>query len=152
MPTLQTVVTNGYLNLLRDAHGEASLVPSYFRFGEGGWTNQGGTKVPNTPEAAQEDLDCIDNASAYPTDSRFSYEKDLEAADIDTSDDAKVTIICALDPDEGSDDGSGAAPEYYELGIYNADDVLMFYSTFPKIQKESYQGVEIRIEVTFSGE
>lgn len=149
---LQTVVTNGYLNLLRDAHAEGSLTPTYFRFGEGGWANQGGTRVPLTPSADQEDLDCIDNASAYPSDSRFYFEKELESADIDTSDDAKVTIICALDPDEGSDDGLGGAPEYYELGIYNADDILLFYSTFPKIQKESYQGIEIRISVTFSGE
>jgi len=87
---------------------------------------------PWQPNAGQTDLDAVDKGL-------FTIRKDLELTDTvyQGAGTRTVRVTCELEAAEGNDDGSGAAPVYYEGGIYTSDDVLVMYFTWPGIKKTS---------------
>lgn len=132
----ETVLTTLFLQRQAETQaGGGPLVPAYFRIGEGGWQPQGLSRVPRTPLASQTDLDCLANPVSYPVDSRFVYQKDLSPISFSSPSPNVAEVACVVLPDDANNDGLGFPPEFYEIGLYTADGILLAYRTFGMQQK-----------------
>lgn len=147
---MNLIATTALFNLLREAHLGEVFTYSYFKIGEGGWKTVAGSRVPRNPDPALTDLDCLENPTRYPVSSRYSVQKTLTEADITHSEDGVLVIACELDVGEGNDpDGEDAdPPEYYELGVFTADDDMIYYCTFPKFEKLSDRVFHVDLTIT----
>lgn len=105
---------------------------SYFKVGEGGWVDPGTGKVRRTPDPTLTDLDCIVNPSRYPVDSRFTFQKTLQPNVDMVIDAGALKMTCTLAQLEANDDGLGNNPEFWEIGIFDEDDVMLIYATMPE--------------------
>lgn len=132
-----TVITDGMLARLSEVEGQGgnSVGAAYFKIGEGGWMMQGINKVPRTPDETLTDLDCIVNPGLYPVPSRFTFQKNISTLSIEVLGGGEVNITCSVNTGEANDDGYGNPPEFWEIGIFTADNVLLAYRTFNKQTK-----------------
>lgn len=119
----------------------------YFKIGTGGYIlGPGGTKVPKTPSESQEDLDSESNPN------EFTFQKDLTVSDLsfEFCDGIAYAVLRAfLDLSEANDDGTGAAPEFFEIGFFDPQDVLLFYTTIPGETKNASKTLNHFIYVNF---
>lgn len=133
---LQAVVTdNGRIAFAQSVLGPLVRPPyaqsfaKYFKIGEGGFiSGPGGTKEPKTPVGNEPDLESESDAGLY------TFQKELVAADLtyEVCDGIPYAVIRSfLDFGEANDDGSGGTPEFFEIGVFDEQDVLLFYATIP---------------------
>lgn len=122
---------------------------SYFKIGCGGWVDVGGTKEPVDPTTKMdlEDLDCIENPGSYPPASQYYFQKSLTAGDIAYEADRKSRATCIVSFTEANDDGYGDPPEFWEIGIFDENDVMVVYGTFPKETKTPDKEIEKEIRI-----
>lgn len=120
-----------------------------FKIGCGGWEDVGGEKVPIDPTTKYdlEDLDCIENAGSYPVESRFHFDKALSVSDISYEADRKSRATCVVSFTEANDDGYGNPPEFFEIGIFDQNGVMVVYGTFPKETKTPDKELEKEIRI-----
>lgn len=101
----------------------------YFKIGEGGFVlGAGGSKSPKTPDPSLTDLESVSDTALY------TFQKDFTAAELSYELDGSVPFAVAkafLDFTEGNDDGMGESPEYFEIGIFDENDVMLIYATIP---------------------
>ncbi len=147
------VLTEGGANLIRDAmlNGTVAPQPAYFKFGEGGWQTSGSTRVPRTPVATQTDLDAIQNPGLYPADSLYTFTGTFGLGDLTAEDPGTLKCRCLLDFADANDDGLGNDPEFYEIGVYAADDTLMGYCTFDRETKNALKQLEHYVRFNLGG-
>lgn len=149
MPTdIEAVVTDvGRLRLLQ-GWGQVSSLDDIttFKVGEGGWVTTPGGAVPRDPTdegpganrgPALTDLDCVDNPTDYPVDSRATFSKALAPGDFTITGNSTLEVTCTLAIGEFNDDGYGNFPDIYEIGLFNSAGTpeLVAYGTFPVVQK-----------------
>jgi hypothetical protein len=108
-----------------------------FKVGEGGWIDSSGGAIPRTPDPTLTDLDCIQNPSRYPVDSRAYFEKALVGGDITFVSPSTLRVEVGLTALEFNDDGLGNSPEIWEIGLYSLDQpgtglTMVAYGTFQK--------------------
>jgi hypothetical protein len=122
---------------------------SYFKIGCGGWTDSSGTKEPIDPTTKKglTDLDCIENSGSYPAASQYYFQKSLTSGDIAYEADRKSRGTCTISFTEANDDGLGNPPEFWEIGIFDENDVMVVYGTFPKETKTSDKEIEKEIRI-----
>ena len=66
----------------------------------------------------------------------YTFKKAIvPAADITFIEPNKSKILCLVAQPEANQDEEGNDPEFFEIGIYDADDVMLCYVTFPKETK-----------------
>lgn len=135
----ETVITDGMLVRASEAQGQSGLplAVGYFKIGEGGWVLSGISQVTRTPDPALTDLDCVENPSRYPASGRYVFQKNIGPTSITVVGDGVVDISCDVTPSEANDDGFGNAPEFWEVGIFTSDGVMLAYRTFNKQTKNS---------------
>lgn len=136
--SVQLVVTNlGKKWILREwgKFIDEAGVP-YFKVGEGGFIEKSGVKEPKDPQVTQTSLDSENDSDLFTYQKSFSEvdnELSEDAYTIDDSDPDKpiLEVIAFLDFDEANDDGSGSNPEFFEIGLFGSNDVLLAYGTYP---------------------
>lgn len=134
-------------------NGDTMLIPTKFRFGEGGWENvQFVGQVPRTPSQALTNVDVVANPSRYPADSRYYYEQAFAPGDV-TYDIPTRSVICRcfVDLGDANDDGNGNDPEFWELAVYDSANNMIAYSTFDKITKDNTLQIERFVTIRFGG-
>ncbi len=113
--------------------GDTSLgtlsVPSYFKIGEGGWIESATGKEPIDPDATLTDLTA--GTGIYTSPSDYVFQKSLSGSDYSYVSGRTFEIRCVVATGEANADSLNNPPEFFELGIFDADDNLLVYSTFP---------------------
>jgi hypothetical protein len=92
--------------------------------------------------------------SAAPRSARepwFTFRKTLLTTDVvETSPDSGVLLVtCLVTGSEANDDGFAAAPEFYELGLFDSDGTMVTYETFPIETKVLGRSLKHEIRVTY---
>ena len=157
---VSAVVSDGFRTMLarfysRDWAGPV-VYPTYFKIGCGGWVDPGGGREPVTPSSVLTDITANTSGLGFDytdDDSKFSYTKAFVLAP--TSDwtyvaPRRVRLRCFLDTGEGNGlTVAGNAPEYYEIGVFDSNNVMLVYSTFPIEVKTSDKTLEHYIYIDF---
>lgn len=130
----------------------------YFKIGTGGWEEVGGERVSRTPDPSLTDLDVIENPTRYPADERYSwnswvdnvapYPQRFEAADLSFQTPRTAVARCLVHFEEANDRGDGEAPEFWEIGVFDEDDEMVVYATFPKETKTEDHELEKEVRLT----
>lgn len=131
--------------LKRPPYGESYA--KYFKIGEGGYIlGPGGTKQPKTPDPSRTDLESESDPTLY------TFQKNLIVADLNFQicDSVPFAVVRTfLDYSEGNDDGFGSNPEFFELGIFDEQDVMLFYATMPGETKNAAKTLNHFIHINF---
>lgn len=135
---------------------ETFAIPLSFVMGEGGWTDPGGGKEPLPPDATLVDVTGLNpnglNTSSYPSGSQFTFAKVLSGLDLTFTSPSRLEVRCLVIASEANDDGTGAPPEFFELGIFDGAlgaGTMLAYSTFPIEIKTASKALEHVIFVDF---
>jgi hypothetical protein len=154
----QCVIQGVFTDVGRAANAQSMLGPlvrppyhesyfSYYKIGEGGYQlGPGGSKQPKTPDPSRIDLESVT------TPGLFTFQKSLTAADLSIEVDGTITYAvarCFLDYTEANDNGSGGYPEFFEIGIFDANNVMLIYATFPGETKNASKTLNHIIKANF---
>ncbi len=133
MADIVGVLSDAAKPLILDWIGGLAVVSeiSYFKVGEGGWIDPGSGAVPRDPDSALTDLDVIINPGSYPAEGDATFQKSFIGGDITKDSDTTLSCKCLLDTTEFNDDGYGNFPELWEIGVFNTDNVMIGYGTYP---------------------
>jgi len=122
--------------------------PLSFVIGEGGWQDLGGGKEPIPPDPTLTDV----TASGFPVGSQHTFAKALSGLDLTFTSPTRLEIRCFVAAGETNDDGTGAPPEFFELGVFDGilgAGTMLVYSTFPIEIKTASKALEHVIFVDF---
>lgn len=125
---------------------------AFFRIGEGGFVTQpGGLQVPADPDDTGLGYSSLDDvvAQGVGVNGLFRFQKTLTLADLTIDGQNVLYVRCLVDYGEANDNGLGAAPKFYELGVYDTNQVLVAYGTFPEEEKTPLRQIERRMKLTF---
>ena len=119
----------------------------YFKIGTGGFLlGPGGTKSPKTPDPSLTDVEAATLVGGY------FFQRDFAVADLDFDICEGVPFAIFrvfLDFTDANDDGFGNAPEFFEIGIFDPQDVMLFYTTFPGETKNPAKSLNHFVYVNF---
>lgn len=116
---------------------------SYFQIGEGGWVDTINGRVPKDPDPSRTELE----ATGAPGDLKF--QKALTAADVAFDTEAKAVVTAFVGLSEANDDGLGDSPRFFELGIFDSNDNMIVYATFPEETKTVTKTLNHVITIVF---
>lgn len=124
---------------------------SYFKVGLGGWEGS----APRTPDPSLTDLDIVEDQSRAILDKRYpsitSPPYVIEFSKIPSLISASgsvLTVTCALTNSEYNNDGTGASPVIWELGIFDTDDTMLVYATFSGVAKDSTRTLSFPVNLS----
>lgn len=164
--TVQAILTNKGHEVLAKSFGGPSgsfswSYGQFFKIGVDGYTIVGGEKQPVTPDPTLLDVQAA-------TSGHFWYRKTFQSADIlfiATStiqfraflDLANANGNSGIEPDTGTTvDGpknsstlSGAAPEFFEIGIFDPQNNMVAYGTFPQEVKLNTKTLNHLVSINF---
>ena len=115
----------------------------YFKIGEGG-SDAGPGSDPVDPDPALTDIE----AQGIGVNGLYYFEKDLVEANVVVLSPGVWEITITVASDEANDDGLGANPEFFEIGVFDKDDVMFCYGTFSEYVKVLGKTLEIVLTVT----
>lgn len=112
---------------------------SYFRIGEGGWTNTPQGRQPVDPDKTLTNI----TAPSFPApDSNYFFQKSFIAADLVAIPPQQLRVRCFVDVGEANLDNAGNPPSFFEIGIFDANNTMVAYSTFPMEVKTADKSLE----------
>lgn len=150
MASINTVVTDIWREKIAriyandDSLGGFSL-PSEFRIGEGGFKEEGGDKVPKDPDPSRTELE----APSLDVEDQFVFSKVLTSSDLSFISPTRVEIRCTVDSGEANEDKVGDNPEFFELGVFDDNGIMILYQTFAKEIKTSSKSLDHKLFVDF---
>lgn len=119
----------------------------YFKIGEGGFiSGPGGSKTPKTPVGNETDLESESNPNL------FTFQKEFSATDLsfELCEGIPYAVFRVfVDFSEANDDGFGGSPEFFEIGIFDEQNVLLAYTTMPGETKNGAKTLNHFIYVNF---
>lgn len=163
---IQAIMTNdGHAALAKSfggpSGGFAYSYGMYFKIGTGAWVSVGGQQQPVTPDPALHDIQAA-------TSGIYWYRKTFQPSDLLFVSPATMQFRAFLDltqangnplnePDtpthqDGPKNSStlgAAAPIFFEIGIFDANDVMVGYATFPGETKLDTKTLNHLISVNF---
>lgn len=147
-----TTITDSWLMKIADAVSADSFAfnAAFFRIGEGGWLQAGGVQAARSPDPTLVDIDCIQNPSRYPTNSRFYFQKSFTPEKIVEITPYSVRVECLIDTTEANDDGTGTSPEFWEIGVYDGEGTMICYTTFDRQPKDDSVALRHYITIQFA--
>lgn len=124
-------------------------LPHHFKIGCGGWVSTVSGEQPVDPDPTLTDITA--GTGSYTGDSAFFFQKNLVAgSDLFYIAPRRTRIHCFVDVGEGNGPTSGGnAPQYFELGIFDAAGTMLVYSTFPMEVKTVDKTLEHFIYIDF---
>lgn len=164
--TIQAVMTNVGREALAKSFGgpSGSYLYSYgklFKIGTAGWQQGVGVHEPQNPNPSYVDIQSIVSGVFY-------YQKTFQPADILFVSPFTIQFRCYLDlgeangnsmvePDTGaSQDGpknssslSGNTPVLFEIGLFDSNDVMVAYGTFPGETKLNTKTLNHLVNINF---
>ena len=170
MPVIPAVVTNlARANWPQMLGGLITFQQiSYFRVGEGGWFFNGLTlqREPRTPDPTLTDIDIkLDPArpllsKRYNVGENFGYyQKALLGSDFFFEGPTTLRVSCLLDNPEYNLENAGTliydvggpyvSPEIWEIGLFDAANIMVAYGTFPKETKDASKQIENIVRIVF---
>ena len=132
----------------------------YFKIGTGGYHDTGTILEPVTPDPALHDIQAA-------TSGIFWYKKTFQTSDFLFVAPATMQFRCFLDLTEANGDGSepntgdsldgpkqsstlgGQPPTFFELGIFDNQDVMVAYGTFPSETKLDNKTLNHLVNINF---
>lgn len=154
MATIVGVITDAgrekWSKYMAGVGGIHDIAGGGFKIGEGGWVDVP-PKVPKSPDPTLTDLDCIENAGSYPVDSRYVFPVAGTKAfkSVLWVSPSIIRLECELDFGDANDDGFGNPPEFWELGIYDSNGVMVAYFTFPVDIKTVLNQLLYEVDIIF---
>lgn len=115
----------------------------YFRIGMGGYIVTPSGRVPKTPSPS---LTAIE-ATGAPGDVYF--QKDFLLTDLTFIAPSTMQFRCRLSPVEGNDDGLGNPPRLFEIGVFDSNNNMIVYTTFPEQTKAANKLLTNFVQVYF---
>lgn len=134
---------------------------AYFRIGEGGWVYNPALlqRERRIPDPDLTNLDIILDAGRPALTRRYDvgesagyFQKTLTPADISAEGPGILRIGALLDNPEANletdlvlvydNGGPYVGPEFWEIGVFDTDDVMVLYGTFPRETKDAARQVE----------
>ena len=164
--TIQAVMTIGGRQALAQSFGGPSggfvySYGKYFKIGTAGYQSSVQGNVPQNPNAALGDIQSVVSGSFY-------YRETFQPADILFISPFTIQFRCILnttyangnpnyEPDTAANvDGpknssalSGNAPIFFEIGLYDDNDVMVAYGTFPGETKLNTKILNHLVNVNF---
>lgn len=139
-----------------------------FRIGEGGWIFNPlpAVREPRVPDPTLTYLDIIQDQIRLPLSKRYNvgenlgyFEKNLVPSDFSFESPTSLKVSCLLLNTEYNAKNDGTliydvggpytSPEMWELALFDADDVMVAYGTFPKQTKTGANPIENIVRITF---
>jgi hypothetical protein len=139
-----------------------------FRIGEGGWIFNLLTlqREPRAPDPTLTTLDIITDQIRFPLNKRYNvgetfgyFEKLMVLTDFSFEAPTTLKSSCLLTFTEYNFENDGTliydmggpyvSPEMWEIGLFDQDDVMIAYGTFPKQTKTGANQDENIVRVTF---
>lgn len=139
-----------------------------FRIGEGGWFYNPlpAAREPRVPDPTLTYLDIVQDQIRLPIDKRYNvgenlgyFEKNLVPSDFSFESPTSLKVSCLLLNTEYNAKNAGTlvydvggpytSPEMWELALFDADDVMVAYGTFPKQIKTGANPIENIMRITF---
>lgn len=119
----------------------------YFKIGEGGFVSgPGGSKSPKTPVGNETDVESESDSNL------FTFQKDFTASDLtyELCDGVPYAVFRVfINFGEANDDGFGNPPEFFEIGIFDEQDVMLAYTTFPGETKNGSKTLNHFVYINF---
>lgn len=164
--TIQAVMTSGGRAALAQSFGGPSggfqySYGKYFKIGTAGFQSSPQGNVPQNPSAAYTDIQSVVSGA-------FWYRQTFDVADILFISPFTIQFRCLLgaadangnpllEPDTGAvDDGpknsawlSGDAPIFFEIGLFDDNDVMVTYGTFPGETKLNTKTLNHLVNINF---
>lgn len=132
---LTGVFTNKGREVLSKSFGKNGGNPvchaKYFKIGMGGYIDTPSGRVPKDPTSGLGYLDLEADGSP----GNFVYQKTLSTVDFTFIAPSIMQVRCRLDNLEANDDGLGNPPRFFEVGVFDENDNMIVYATFPEQTK-----------------
>lgn len=112
--------------------GYPDSYPTHFKIGMGGYIVTPAGRSPKDPDPA------LTNIEADDTPGNIFIQKALVPLDftfISITGGGIMQVRCRLEPGEGNDDGTGNPPRFFEIGVFDANNVMLIYTTFAEQSK-----------------
>jgi hypothetical protein len=163
---VQAILTNAGHQALAQSFGGPSggfswSYGQFFKIGTGGWSIQNGEKEPVTPSAVLTDIQAVTSGIFWyrksfsagnilfisPSTIQFQAFLDLAYANGNSS--LEPDTATAIDGPKNSSSLSGSAPEFFEIGIFDAQNNMVAYGTFPQEVKLNTKTLNHLISINF---
>ena len=134
------------------AEGGFDLVKAVkFAYGEGGFTVTGSGRVPKVPNPGITEMEAGSIVTPLPPADNFRYEKFFTPADITFIAPFTIQFRCKLNPSEANLDldTPPGPPKFFELGLYDAQNNLIAYTTFDEQTKTATKSLITFVQVVF---
>ena len=141
---------------------------SYFRVGEGGWIDPGAGRERRIPDRTFTNLDLALDPGRAIIDRRYDglesfgyFQKALVPGDFVFEGPTTLKVRCFLDFGEYNTKnaagttliynvgGLGVSPEIWELGLFDTNNNMVAYGTFPKQIKDGTKQIENGVRIVF---
>ena len=101
-----------------------------FKIGEGGFVTTAGGKLPNDPLSREGENDIEADGTSL-----FFFEKEFVPTDIDINVDGSIRFDVVIEYADANDNGTGDDPSFFEIGLFDQNDNMIVYGTFPEETK-----------------
>lgn len=147
MAILTGVITDLGRATLAKAWGQVAgfpnSYPSHFKIGMGGYINTPAGRVPKAPDPTRTDVEADD------TPGNIYIQKSFVNLDFTFIAPSIMQIRCRLEPGEGNDDGLGNSPLFFEIGVFDQNNNMLVYTTFPEQTKDASKILSNFVQVYF---
>ena len=119
------VIAKGFGNVA----GYPIVRAKYYRIGMGGYISTPSGRVPKAPDPALLNIEADGSAG------NVFIQKNINAIDLLFIAPSTMQIRCRLEPADLNDDGLGNSPRLFEIGIFDDNNNMIIYATFPEQSK-----------------
>lgn len=126
--------------------GYPDSYPTYFKIGMGGYIVTPAGRTPKDPDPTLTDVEADD------TPGNIYIQKNLVSTDftfIDVDGGGIMQIRTRLEPGEGNDDGTGNSPRFFEVGVFDQNNVMLIYATFAEESKSDSKILSNNVQAYF---
>jgi len=149
LSVLTGVFTNKGRELLANSFGNfatgVTTRARYFKYGEGGFIQQAGGRIPKDPSDGVSLLDIEAESDAL----LFAFQKNLVTTDFTFIAPSIMQCRCRLVELEANANVSGDPPRFFEIGIFDDLDNMLIYTTFSEQTKTATKILSNFIQVQF---
>jgi hypothetical protein len=123
--------------------GYGQPILSYFQIGEGGFAETISGRVPKDPDPSRTALEATGDPGNY------IFQKSFSPLDVGFSGPYSINLTAFVGLGEANDDGLGEPPRFFEMGLFDDENNMIVYMTFPEETKTADKTLNHVITITF---